>query len=404
MHSANRAKQRLLRSSSGNQNSVKMGENLGGGKSPRPHVDFGTRRSKSLDRKTTLRKVKDIRGAYSPKDASSQHGAGGPGSDSGLSTENGSKKAPSRSSPETESSNDRDSGRRSQSFEMLSDDLRSLTLSTPSSPSPQPRPSSKIRGHVHFMSVEGRETNSAAIVRSMVAESESQLKKSTSIPVHLTVSSENEEKALPVGLRPHSSQEQHESSCASHRNNIHNKKWASAQTLQATQPRDRRGYGGHTPTGETLSSLQKRKQRIINNGYSSLPRSSSAQSGFLTPNHHLNYAGSSVARSRSSASLASEATTTPKRPPSVASLASSSGTNLSRTKNSRPKPKTVNASLSIWQIQKELKRGEMVQGVLHLGSLRPSFGSRIQQREEETCICAPVVIGGKNGHMEWKRM
>eukprot|EP00093_Oithona_nana_P006644 06644.XXX_130216_107367_1 [CDS] Oithona nana genome sequencing. len=414
MHSANRAKQRLLRSSGNQQQqseSLKMGENLGGGKS-RPHVDFGTRRSKSLDRKTTLRKVKDIR-AYSPKDASSvsqHHTGGGPGSDSGLSTENGSKKGPSRSSPETEnslveSSNDRDSGRRSQSFEMLSDDLRSLTLSTPSSPSPQPRPSSKIRGHVHFMSVEGRETNNAAIVRSMVAESESQLKKSTSIPVHLTVSSENEEKALPVGLRPHSSQEHHESTCASHRNNIHsshtNKKWASAQTLQAT-PQNRRGYGGHTPTGETLSSLQKRKQRIINNGYSSLPRSSSAQSGFLTPNHHLNYAGSSsVARSRSSASLASEAT--PKRPSSVASLASSSGTSI-RTKTSRPKAKTVNASLSIWQIQKELKRGEMVQGVLHLGSLRPSFGSRIQQREEETCICAPVVIGGKNGHMEWKRM
>lgn len=99
--------------------------------------------------------------------------------------------------------------------------------------------------------------------------------------------------------------------------------------------------------------------RIINNGYSSLPRSSSAQSGFLTPNHHLNYAGSSsVARSRSSASLASEAT--PKRPSSVASLASSSGTSI-RTKTSRPKAKTVNASLSIWQIQKELKRGEMVQ-------------------------------------------
>ena len=29
-----------------------------------------------------------------------------------------------------------------------------------------------------------------------------------------------------------------------------------------------------------------------------------------------------------------------------------------------------------------------------MGSLgRPSFGSRIQEREEETCICAPVVIG-----------
>ena len=68
MHSANRAKQRLLRSSGNQQQqseSLKMGENLGGGKS-RPHVDFGTRRSKSLDRKTTLRKVKDIR-AYSPK-------------------------------------------------------------------------------------------------------------------------------------------------------------------------------------------------------------------------------------------------------------------------------------------------------------------------------------------------
>ena len=103
--------------------------------------------------------------------ADATHSGGGPGSDSGLSTENGSKKA--RSSPETETGtdNDRDSGRRSQSFEMLSDDLRSLTLSTPSSPSP-PRPSSKIRGHVHFMSIEGRETNNAAIVRSMVAESE----------------------------------------------------------------------------------------------------------------------------------------------------------------------------------------------------------------------------------------
>ena len=37
------------------------------------------------------------------------------------------------------------------------------------------------------------------------------------------------------------------------------------------------------------------------------------------------------------------------------------------------------------------------QGVLHLGSLRttPSFGSRMikEREEEETCICAPVVIG-----------
>ena len=94
--------------------------------------------------------------------------------------------------------------------------------------------------------------------------------------------------------------------------------------------------------------------RIISNGYSSLPRSSSAQSGFLTPNHY-----SSVARSRSSASLAAS-DHTPKRPASVASTTGSS-TGTARTKSSRPKPKTVNASLSIWQIQKELKRGEMVQ-------------------------------------------
>ena len=61
MHSANRAKQRLLRSTATTQNSPSQ---IGG--VSRPHVDFGSRRSKSLDRKTTLRKVKDIR-AHSPK-------------------------------------------------------------------------------------------------------------------------------------------------------------------------------------------------------------------------------------------------------------------------------------------------------------------------------------------------
>ena len=38
------------------------------------------------------------------------------------------------------------------------------------------------------------------------------------------------------------------------------------------------------------------------------------------------------------------------------------------------------------------------QGVLHMGSLRGiSFGSRMikEREEEETCICAPVVIGKK---------
>lgn len=39
-----------------------------------------------------------------------------------------------------------------------------------------------------------------------------------------------------------------------------------------------------------------------------------------------------------------------------------------------------------------------LQGVLHMGSLRGiSFGSRMikEREEEETCICAPVVIGKK---------
>lgn len=67
MHSAMRAKQRLLRSSS---KASKSCENEGGKNSgnQRPHVaEFGSPRSKSLDRKTTLRKVKDIPRAQSPK-------------------------------------------------------------------------------------------------------------------------------------------------------------------------------------------------------------------------------------------------------------------------------------------------------------------------------------------------
>ena len=72
MHSANRAKQRLMRtkidtSKHWENDSGGVGER-GGSRNARarPHVDLGTRRSKSLDRKTTLRKVKDIR-AHSPK-------------------------------------------------------------------------------------------------------------------------------------------------------------------------------------------------------------------------------------------------------------------------------------------------------------------------------------------------
>ena len=39
----------------------------------------------------------------------------------------------------------------------------------------------------------------------------------------------------------------------------------------------------------------------------------------------------------------------------------SSRSTTSRTSKRRPKPKAMSASLEIWEIQKELKRGEMVQ-------------------------------------------
>jgi len=102
-----------------------------------------------------------------------------------------------------------------------------------------------------------------------------------------------------------------------------------------------------------------------------------------------------VPRSRSSASIGDHhSTPKPSRPSSAASNGPKGG-------HQRPKSRlgsSQHASLSIAQIQRELKRGEMVQGVLHMGSLRGiSFGSRMikEREEEETCICAPVVIGKK---------
>ena len=72
-------------------------------------------------------------------------------------------------------------GRRSQSLEILSDDLRSMSLSTPSSPSPRPPTAASEaklstgshRGHVHFLSSSasnGNTPNNADIVRNMVEE------------------------------------------------------------------------------------------------------------------------------------------------------------------------------------------------------------------------------------------
>ena len=108
-----------------------------------------------------------------------------PGSDSGLSgLDNPGIDSMTKRAPLENENSIVDSGRRSQSLEILSDDLRSMTLSTPSSPSPRP-PSSQAnnKGHVHFMSAgnstmafakeaENQTLNPAEIVRSMVAESE----------------------------------------------------------------------------------------------------------------------------------------------------------------------------------------------------------------------------------------
>ena len=77
----------------------------------------------------------------------------------------------------------------------------------------------------------------------------------------------------------------------------------------------------------------------------------SAREGFY------NNCNSPVPRSRSSASIG-DTPKIPSRPPSVASTTGSSGS------KTRSKPKSASAkhaSLSIAQIQRELKRGEMVQ-------------------------------------------
>jgi len=471
MHSANRAKQRLraaqearlydqqleernrkIEAVGGCKKRLFGGHQNGSSLSRQVLASTAASRSKSLDRKSVnaMRKVRDVR-PMSPAQHKRDHlhllprgntpnlasSTCGPGSDSGLSGLDGAeansmmhhhKKS---SSPEMENSIV-DSGRRSQSLEILSDDLRSMSLSTPSSPSPRPPTAASAaseaklstgshRGHVHFLSSSaenGNTPNNADIVRNMVEEFGA-MHKSTSIPVHLTVSSNNEVE-LPPRLRPHNpvnssrgSDLEHEPDCASYK-----KKWSSAQTLPLSSNTNSvnnpvRGRGLYTPqpatpTGETVSSLQKKKFRIHHNGYSSLPRNSSSKmAGNSNMDRMSQLQDQKVARSKSSVSLSHD---TPRRPTSAASSVASA-------KRASPRPgsrqghgsgashKTMNASMSIWQIQKELKRGEMVQGVLSLGSLgRPSFGSRIREREEETCICAPVVIGGKNGHMDWRRM
>merc|ERR1712150_94795 len=72
-----------------------------------------------------------------------------------------------------------------------------------------------------------------------------------------------------------------------------------------------------------------------------------------------------------------------------------------RRSNKLKQGKTLSTSMEIWQIQKELKRGEMVQGMLQLGPPKCTFGSG---RDTEPRICAPVMLGRYSGHMDWRSM
>ena len=88
----------------------------------------------------------------------------------------------------------------------------------------------------------------------------------------------------------------------------------------------------------------------ITNGYNSLPRNATLRESLYSP----------VPRSRSSASIGGmETSKQPSRPPSVAST--SAGSSRSKPKSSSGGSRSHHASLSIAQIQRELKRGEMVQ-------------------------------------------
>ena len=98
------------------------------------------------------------------------------------------------------------------------------------------------------------------------------LRKSTSIPVHLTVGTNNEA-TLPPGLRPHSTCHlEHEPDCAAIKQGMQNMAIAnvsSTQSLPNCVTTTKGGLlgrripaaGGHAtpPTGETVSSLQKKK-------------------------------------------------------------------------------------------------------------------------------------------------
>ena len=104
------------------------------------------------------------------------------------------------------------------------------------------------------------------------------LRKSTSIPVHLTVGTNNEA-TLPPGLRPHSTCHlEHEPDCAAIKQGMQNMAIANVSSTQSLPNclattkggppmllGGRRtlaaGGAGHAtpPTGETVSSLQKKK-------------------------------------------------------------------------------------------------------------------------------------------------
>ncbi|XP_059085990.1 uncharacterized protein LOC131882756 [Tigriopus californicus] len=304
-----------------------------------------------------------------------------------------------------------DSGRRTQSLEGLSDDLASIQLS------PGPRRRGKAEKHAHFADEleRSRGVSSPALsapptMRNIVLPDPPRLKKSSSIPVHLTVS-RYESSALPYALRPDpfcDARRSHDPDCATQQGN-HNTHGTCprAANIMDSEYSGTRGkmdwksapvVGGKLVSRRTAvaaSAVHKSKAHSVDGRVRSPLMD-------IDPTH--NSRRSSISSVTPSTHRKPVKPIKPSAAPPSSHTADRNGGYMKSTKSSSNRvsqkrralvPKAMNASMEIWEIQRELKRGEMVQGVLKIG--RP-------RQDEEPCICAPVMIGRADGHMHWRSM
>lgn len=301
-----------------------------------------------------------------------------------------------------------DSGRRTQSLEGLSDDLASIQLS------PGPRRRGKAEKHAHFADEleRSRGVSSPALsapptMRNNVLPDPPRLKKSSSIPVHLTVS-RYESSALPYALRPDpfcDVRRAHEPDCATQQGNNSHGTCPRAANLIDSEYSGTRGKMDWKSTPVVGAKLVSRRTAVA----ASAVHKSKAQSvdgRVRSPLMDIDPTHNSRRSSISSSSVTPSSTyRKPGKPiKPISQTVDRNGGYMKSTKSSSNRvsqkrrtlvPKAMNASMEIWEIQRELKRGEMVQGVLKIG--RP-------RQDEEPCICAPVMIGRADGHMHWRSM